>query len=195
MNELISLNYNGNNIRSIEQDGEFWVVLKDVCEILGIHNHKDIPKRLDADEVGRFELPHPTNVGKSLEMLCINESGLYSVILRSDKPEAKPFRRWVTHEVLPTIRKTGSFSLVPKKECKTWYGVPVLTLEDAAEYFGTTKQSARSKIMTYLRNGLDYFVISGETLKLFKFENREIKNMVTQIFVIRQEEFLKQFGN
>jgi prophage antirepressor-like protein len=86
-------------------------VLKDVCQILGIENHKDLCKRLDDDEVGRFELPHPQNQEKTLEMLCANESGVYSVILRSDKPEAKQFKRWLTHEVIPKIRKTGSYGI------------------------------------------------------------------------------------
>lgn len=96
-------------IRTIEMNGEPWFVLKDVAGILGIENHKDLPKRLDPDEVGRFELPHPQNHDKGIEMTCINESGLYSVILRSDKPEAKPFRKWVTSEVLPSIRKHGAY--------------------------------------------------------------------------------------
>lgn len=109
MNELQIFNYNGNKVRTIQIDGEPWWVLKDVCEILGIENHKDLPKRLEDDEVGRFDLPHPQNKTKTLKMVCINESGLYSVILRSDKPEAKPFRKWVTAEVLPSIRKTGGY--------------------------------------------------------------------------------------
>lgn len=109
MNELQIFNYNGNEVRTIQKDGEPWWVLKDVCDVLNIENHKDLPKRLEDDEVGRFDLPHPQSRNKTLEMLCINESGLYNVILRSDKPEAKPFRKWVTSEVLPSIRKHGAY--------------------------------------------------------------------------------------
>ena len=109
MNELKVFNYQDNEVRTAEVDGEPWFVLKDVAGVLGIDNHKDLIKRLDPDEVGRFELPHPQSLDKTIEMICINESGLYSVILRSDKPEAKPFRKWVTSEVLPTIRKTGGY--------------------------------------------------------------------------------------
>ena len=109
MNELQVFNYNGNEVRTIQKDGEPWWVLKDVCDVLNIENHKDLPKRLEDDEVGRFDLPHPQSRNKTLEMLCINESGLYNVILRSDKPEAKPFRKWVTSEVLPSIRKNGGY--------------------------------------------------------------------------------------
>lgn len=109
MNKLKVFNYKNNEVRTIQKDGEPWFVLKDVAAILAIDNHKDLPKRLEADEVGRFDFPHPQSAGKTLEMTCINESGLYNVILRSDKPEAKPFRKWVTSEVLPSIRKTGAY--------------------------------------------------------------------------------------
>ena len=59
MNELQIFNYNGNEVRTIQKDGEPWWVLKDVCDVLNIENHKDLPKRLEDDEVGRFDLPHP----------------------------------------------------------------------------------------------------------------------------------------
>lgn len=110
-NQLKVFNYNTNEVRMVEKNGEPWFVLKDVCQVLNIQNHKDIVSRLDNDEVGRFNLPHPQSPNKQLEILAINESGLYSVILRSDKPQAKPFRKWVTSEVLPTIRKTGSYAI------------------------------------------------------------------------------------
>lgn len=113
MNELQVFRYQDNEVRTVEINGEPWFVLKDVCEILNIENHKDVVKRLDADEVGRFNLPHPQNPDKLIEMVCINESGLYNVLLRSDKPEAKPLRKWVTSEVLPSIRKTGSYNQKP----------------------------------------------------------------------------------
>lgn len=115
MNEIQVFNYGEVPVRTTIKDGEPWWVLKDVCQILGINNHRDLPKRLDTDEVGRFELPHPQNPTKFIEMVCVNESGLYNVILRSDKPKAKEFKRWVTHEVLPAIHKTGSYSVSPYK--------------------------------------------------------------------------------
>lgn len=109
MNEVTNWTFGENEVRTVEMNGEPWWVLKDVCNVLEIKNHKEIPDRLEPDEVGRFELPHPQNPEKALEMMCISESGLYSVILRSDKPQAKPFRKWVTGEVLPSIRKHGAY--------------------------------------------------------------------------------------
>lgn len=106
MNELQVFNYNGNEVRTIQKDGESWWVLKDVCGILGISKYRDTASRLDEDERGSVRVDTP---GGEQEMTVINESGLYNVILRSDKPEAKPFRKWVTSEVLPSIRKHGAY--------------------------------------------------------------------------------------
>ena len=106
MNNLQVFNYNGNEVRTIQKDGEPWWVLKDVCEVLGLSSPHKVFDRLDEDEKGRNQIPTP---GGAQAMTVINESGLYNVILRSDKPEAKPFRKWVTSEVLPSIRKHGAY--------------------------------------------------------------------------------------
>ncbi len=106
MDGLQIFTYNGNKVRTVQKDGEPWWVLKDVCEILGLGSPHKVFERLDEDEKGRNLIP---TLGGGQEMTVINESGLYNVILRSDKPEAKPFRKWVTSEVLPAIRKTGGY--------------------------------------------------------------------------------------
>lgn len=105
-NEIQIFNYNSNEVRTVQQNGEPWFVLKDVCDILGLTDTNKISTRLDPDELTRIRF---VSGGQNREMLCINESGLYNVILRSDKPEAKPFRKWVTSEVLPSIRKHGAY--------------------------------------------------------------------------------------
>ena len=107
MNELQIFNYNGGEVRTVQKDGEPWFVLKDVCTALGISHVKDTANRLENDEVGQTEVID--SIGRTQTATIINESGLYSVILRSDKPEAKPFRKWVTSEVLPSIRKHGAY--------------------------------------------------------------------------------------
>lgn len=105
MNELhIYNNEEFGDIRTVTIDNEPMFCLSDVCKALEIKNATDVAKRLDADEVTRFNLG-----GKSGDANFINESGLYAVILRSDKPNAKRFRKWVTSEVLPAIRKTGAY--------------------------------------------------------------------------------------
>lgn len=107
MSNIINFNYNNHPMRSVNYNGEMWWVLKDVCDILGISHIKDTVKRLDIDEVGQTEVTD--SLGRMQKSYIVSESGLYNVILRSDKPEAKPFRKWVTSEVLPTIRKTGGY--------------------------------------------------------------------------------------
>lgn len=100
-------NYKENKIRTVEMNSKPWFVLKDVCAVLGISNPRMTAQRLDADEVNLADVID--SVGRHQETTVISESGLYNVILRSDKPEAKPFRKWVTNEVLPSIRKNGGY--------------------------------------------------------------------------------------
>lgn len=106
MNEMQTFVYGEKNVRTVEMSGEPWFVLKDVCEVLGISKYRDVADRLEDDERGPVRVD---TLGGVQEMTAVNESGLYNVILRSDKPEAKPFRKWVTGEVLPSIRKTGGY--------------------------------------------------------------------------------------
>lgn len=91
-------------IRTITKDGDPMFCLADICKALEIRNPTDVAKRLEEDERTRF------NLGRQGEATFITESGLYAVILRSDKPNAKQFRKWVTSEVLPSIRKNGFYS-------------------------------------------------------------------------------------
>ena len=106
MNDMQIFTYNSNEVRTVEMNGEPWFVLKDVCEVLDLGTTAKVAERLDADEKGMNQIHTP---GGLQSVTVINESGLYNVILRSDKPEAKPFRKWVTSEVLPSIRKHGAY--------------------------------------------------------------------------------------
>lgn len=99
-------NYNEKQIRTVTIDCEPWFVLKDVCVALGIANDRNVAARLDEDEKGVRLIDTP---GGKQQMSVINESGLYHVMLRSDKEVAKPFRKWITADVLPTMRKTGGY--------------------------------------------------------------------------------------
>ena len=107
MNKITLFNYEGNTVRTVMKDGNPWWVLKDVCSVLEIGNSRDVMARLDSDEKGVDIIDTP---GGKQEVSIINESGLYSVILVSRKPEAKKFKRWVTHEVLPSIRRHGLYA-------------------------------------------------------------------------------------
>ena len=108
MNELKQFVYDDIlPVRVIDQDGEPYFVLKDVCDVLDISQPTRVAERLDEDEVS---LAHVTDsLGREQQTYIVNESGLYNVILRSDKPQAKQFKKWITAEVLPTIRKHGAY--------------------------------------------------------------------------------------
>lgn len=108
-NEVQVWNYEGAEVRTVQIDGEPWFVLADICRELEISHVKDTATRIDEDDLGQTEVID--RMGRSQKVWIINESGLYTVILRSDKPQAKPFRKWVTSEVLPSIRKHGSYSV------------------------------------------------------------------------------------
>lgn len=94
-------------VRVLEIDGLPWWVLKDVCAALGLNSPHKVAERLDEDE--RNQIPVIDSIGRNQLTTIINESGLYAVILRSDKPKAKAFRRWITTEVLPSIRRHGAY--------------------------------------------------------------------------------------
>lgn len=99
-------------VRIIPVDGELMFVAKDVCDCLEITKHRDAISRLDSDERGSVKLDTP---GGKQDIAAINEYGLYNLVLSSRKPEAKEFKRWITHDVIPAIRKTGSYSMVIPK--------------------------------------------------------------------------------
>ena len=104
-------------VRVMMRDGDPWFVAKDVCEVLGLNNvslavngnEKTGDVGLDADEKDDMRIPDV--IGRQQSTWCVNESGLYHLIFKSRKDEAKTFRRWVTHEVLPAVRKTGTYAV------------------------------------------------------------------------------------
>lgn len=114
MTELSLFDFQGNTVRLIQDEhGEPWWVAKDVALILGYRDAPDLTRRLDRDEYrqAKVSLP-PTQKTPNMQvrrMNLINEPGLYAAIVRSSKPIAKPFRKWVTAEVLPSIRKHGGY--------------------------------------------------------------------------------------
>ena len=111
MKNLTPFRFDDQQVRVvIDKQGEPWFVAADVCAVLGIANNRDAISRLDDDETDVATTDTPSG---QQEMRTINESGLYSLILTSRKPSAKKFKKWVTSEVLPSIRKTGGYSVAP----------------------------------------------------------------------------------
>lgn len=109
MNELqVFRNAEFGEIRTVEQGGDTWFIANDVCRALELDNSRQALSRLDEDEK---DVTLNDTLGGMQTMAIINESGLYSLVLSSRKPEAKAFKRWITHEVLPSIRKHGMYAM------------------------------------------------------------------------------------
>lgn len=104
MADIISFNFENNKVRIIKKNNDPWFVAKDVCQILELTNPTVAISRLENDEVTKFNLG-----GLSGEINIVNEYGLYSLILGSRKPDAKKFKKWITHDVIPSIRKHGAY--------------------------------------------------------------------------------------
>lgn len=107
MEDLQTLAYGSKAVRTVNKDGQIWFIAKDICDVLDIDNISQALSRLDDDEKDSIISNDVTDRNRT--MLAVNESGLYSLILTSRKPEAKAFKRWVTSEVLPAIRMTGFY--------------------------------------------------------------------------------------
>ncbi len=111
MNALQPFQFGSHNVRvATHADGSEWWILADVCRVLEIKNSRDVAKRLDADEKDVVTIDTP---GGPQSVTIVNEPGLYSVIFKSTKPEARAFKRWVFHEVLPQLRKRSEPAQLP----------------------------------------------------------------------------------
>ena len=110
--EVAQYDFQGAKVRAVVIDGEPALVGKDVCEALGIKNSRDALNRLDKDGVGIADVTD--SLGRSQQTTVLKESALYELAFQSRVPQAKEFRNWVTHEVLPSIRKHGGY-LTPEK--------------------------------------------------------------------------------
>lgn len=146
MNELrIFNNADFGDVRTVEKDGNIWFVGKDVAEALGYVRTADAVKaHIDADDKGVCVLPTP---GGRQETTIINESGLYSLVLSSKLPSAKAFKRWITSEVIPSIRKTGSYNK-PSKQ-------PTTQQEQRAKAMLLNAQSRQCKLWLRLAETTD----------------------------------------
>lgn len=148
MNSLIKpFDFKGTPVRTITYEtGLTWWVLKDVTDAQNIANARNVAARLDDDEKGVYQVD---TLGGPQEMTIVNEAGLYKIILRSDKPEAKEFQRWVTHEVLPQIRRTGGY--IPTTEAddeKTILAKAMIISQRTMEMQKLTIQQQQSRLDT-----------------------------------------------
>ena len=109
MSALQTFDFKSTPVRALDRAGQPWFVAADVCRALDISNHRDAVQALDDDEKG---VANADTLGGVQKTQIISESGLYALIFKSRKPEAKAFRKWVTSEVLPAIRRTGGYAVL-----------------------------------------------------------------------------------
>ncbi|MCQ4143241.1 BRO family protein [Vogesella sp. AC12] len=165
------------DVRTFDREGEVWFVASDVAAALDYRNAPDMTRSLDEDEKGTHIVRTP---GGEQTLVIINESGMYSAILKSRKPEAKPFKRWVTHEVLPSLRKSGSYALpstaanVAAPGVAMLDDVPVLTMQRLAACFGMSIDPIRRNRELFPErfvHGVHWFRLEGDALRRFGLAN------------------------
>ncbi len=141
MSNLVEFAFDGSSVRVVMRDGEPWFVAADVAAVLGYRDTYSMTRYLSDDERGSAKLADPTGIAQ--DYVVLNESGLYSAIFRSTLEGAQKFRRWVTAEVLPTIRKTGSYSLESVPNNRTAIAaVEFEAYKRVADAFGLSKNAA-----------------------------------------------------
>ena len=197
--ELKIFNYEDNQIRTTVKDGEVWWVLKDVCDILGLSEPHRVASRLEKDE--RTLMTVTDNLGRQQNTTIINEPGLYKVIFRSDKPEAKKFMHWVTHEVLPSIRKHGAYITSAKMEelmsdPDTWVKLIRTLQQERREKELLRNQIEKDKpkiIFSDAVSASDCHILIGEMAKILKGngieigQNRLFERLRNDGFLIRRK--------
>lgn len=180
MNDLqIFKNEAFGEIRTIQQGENILFVAADVCRALDIQNTTDALRRLDEDEKARLNLGlsgGATNI--------VNEYGLYNLVLASRKPEAKAFKRWITHEVIPSIRKTGSYS-VEQRVPKTFYEALLLAAEQQKQL-----EEAKPKV-----DFVDTYVDKGVTICLMDLGKKLGKRPRKFIELLQDEGYLMRHRN
>ena len=197
--ELKIFNYKNNEVRTTIKDGEIWWVLKDVCDILGLSEPHRVASRLEKDE--RTLMTVTDNLGRQQNTTIINEPGLYKVIFRSDKPEAKKFMHWVSHEVLPSIRKHGAYITSAKMEelmsdPDTWVKLIRTLQQERREKELLQNQIEKDKpkiIFSDAVSASDCHILIGEMAKILKGngieigQNRLFERLRNDGFLIRRK--------
>lgn len=172
------------SVRVVERDGEPWFVANDVLRVLEVSNSKDALRGLDDDEKSGVDIIDPH--GREQTTNCVSEAGLYSIILRSRKPEAKTFKRWITHDVIPSIRKHGIYAteeVLDKMIDSPEFGIKLLTsLKEERE-----KRKALESVVEVQGNQLE------EQKPLVEFANR-VSNTDRLISVGEMAKLLKDKG-
>lgn len=194
MNQVQVFNFKDSKVRTVSQDGNPWWVAKDVCEVLEIAKTTQAIQGLDGDEKLMATIQAS---GQNRNMWIINEPGLYSLILRSRKPEAKAFKRWIVHEVIPAIRKTGIYV---NTDPKAFAEIDELTkaaqlanfLRDQAEVLSSdVNQAIQAHVLELLTGKADHSNAGSSPVVVLPKKQRPVGFSVKEIAAIAGVSFQK----
>ena len=161
--EIIPFDFNDYNIRTFtDKNGEIWFIAQDISKVLEIKNISDAVKDFDSDEK---DIVLNDTLGGKQEMLVLSESGLYSLLIRSRKPVARPFQKWLTKKVLPSIRKTGKYELENSQSTQ-----PVQTSQTLENIDLDLQISQNKKLLEFIE------LINSQTPKNLFFLDKIYKN-------------------
>ncbi len=172
-------NFNGANVRTVLVGGEPLWPVKDLCDVLGLSDTNKAVAGLDDDETNTIRVAD--SLGREQEMLAVNEPGLYSLVLKSRKPIARSFKRWITHEVIPSVRKTGSYSVssavseVDKLAVLLQAALPQITGQVAAVEAKVIEQADRIAAVEERQRVTDPREVEARMVKLTKLAKGIVK--------------------
>lgn len=179
MHNILHQQFEGREMRALERDGQPWFVLTDVCAALEIRHPATLAGRLEEDEKGVVSINTP---GGPQTMMVINESGLYAAILKCKKPQARPFRKWITNEVLPAIRTTGSYTVAEQPAP----ALPDMNYPELSRLAGLTARAIENHgevVKAEIRAEMDVKIGS---LPATSEQQHELKLLVKQVVAGRQ---------
>lgn len=201
-NELKIFEYENNQVRTTIKNGEIWFVLKDVCDVLGLSNSRRVAERLEENEKSNVTLSDGCSFNvPNRGLTIISESGLYKTIIRSDKPNAQKFTNWITHYVLPSIRKHGAYITSAKMEelmndPDTWVKLIRTLQQERQEKAMLQKQITQDKPKVVFADAVavsDSDILIGELAKILKSngidvgQNRLFEKLRKEGFLVRRD--------
>lgn len=187
MNEMNLFQYGAHDVRTITINNEPWFVLADLCRVLGLSNSRVVAQRLDDDVSQAY--PISDSLGRTQNATIVNESGMYEVVLRSDKPEARQFRWWITHEVLPQIRKTGAYGTPALTEDQIVQQALAITHQRVQALEAKVKQDAPKVLFADSVATSNTTILVGELAKILKGNGVDIG--ATRLFArLREDGYL-----
>lgn len=164
------------DVRIVLRDNEPWFVAVDVCRALEIDDTGRAVGRLDSDESTRIEIDHPQSKSKKIEVIAVSESGLYSLVLGSRKPEAKEFKRWITHEVIPSIRKNGGY------------------IQNSKQFVDALIPDGNKELKQMMEILCDQLIESQKEIAKLRPKSEFADNMLDTPFLFRTSDIAKMFG-